>query len=764
MGTNDRGAAKGETASAAPGAAENGAAPPAYALVADQPPPPQHAEKLSPEELARLNSAFSSLTIPDVVSKVNEDTCLAHLKLLSAFCSLKEDVGYTDGLWEIYDSRASKADLESTQKNADPALILAKLREKRWALYVARAVDRYEAWWNSFPSDPLKQEDYMNNPTKYEGFTKSATSTTWTAQMLPPLDVLMVWHAHMLNPRDYLEDCMRLGRSELWTGGFPWKAVNEAIDTSFDYNVSDDCIKNWTAATGRAWDNTEDPATKKLKCPACLEPHDVPWTTCGIGEDSKEKRPGLVGEGFGDGKFQYTCFKCGSLITKEFLELARFVKDVQMLLLNDTPMPGTILSIKNGRPEQPLPALGGTAGCDITFPNRLLKSPIRSEILEIIKPGETVSPPQMSTVRRIIETAIASQDALKQVEGTGGGRIRHIRLLPTEKIAIRKMMAHYWENFTPFALELGGAVLRQSIFADKMHKIDWLHSPAARDTMKRLVTKYERFIQIMALNKDKMAVPTLDVDLAWHTHQLSPRAYYDFTVSKATKFIDHDDKVNEDKLSTAFEWTSKMYQDMFGDVYSECTCWYCESTRAAHISSVGKLLGVSKSEKILNGFYDSGRANLCPPDASACVSAHNSVKFVGADASRVRAYEQIHRVHIARLEENYRRAQKRAQKKGRTLPPRDDYYYYWGYPYMMYGPWVYPVYWSPGMWYGDPGMVAAGSGAAGACVNGTCGGGSGGGACAGTLAGGCGGSGACGSAASAGAVSVDLLHSTQNPP
>lgn len=128
-------------------------------------------------------------------------------------------------------------------------------------------------------------------------------------------------------------------------------------------------------------------------------------------------------------------------------------------------------------------------------------------------------------------------------------------------------------------------------------QIDWIHSPAARDTMKRLVVKYQRFMQIMAANALQVAVPTLDVDLAWHTHQLSPCAYLDFTYAKTQKFIDHDDKINEDKLSSAFEWTSKTYQEMFGEVYSECTCWYCETVRSSHVSSVGRVLGVSKNDK-----------------------------------------------------------------------------------------------------------------------------------------------------------------------
>ncbi len=55
----------------------------------------------------------------------------------------------------------------------------------------------------------------------------------------------------------------------------------------------------------------------------------------------------------------------------------------------------------------------------------------------------------------------------------------------------------YWDNSSPFALDLVGAVIRQGSFIEKMHNIDWLHSPALPSTMKRLLVKYQRFVTIM---------------------------------------------------------------------------------------------------------------------------------------------------------------------------------------------------------------------------------------------------------------------------
>jgi hypothetical protein len=87
-------------------------------------------------------------------------------------------------------------------------------------------------------------------------------------------------------------------------------------------------------------------------------------------------------------------------------------------------------------------------------------------------------------------------------------------------------------------------------------------------------------------------------NFARSTHQCSPSAYYKrTTVGLSRKFIDHDDKVSENKLSEAFEWTSKKYQEAYSEIYSECTCWYCETVRSSHVSVLGKAFSLSKSEK-----------------------------------------------------------------------------------------------------------------------------------------------------------------------
>ena len=106
--------------------------PPSYTASATQEPPPD------------ISTAFTNLNLqePSALAQTpTPDECLAHLKLLEAFHSLREDVYQHDGLFGIYDSFATAStEQEQTQE-------LAKIREKRWQVYVSKANKRFEAWW-----------------------------------------------------------------------------------------------------------------------------------------------------------------------------------------------------------------------------------------------------------------------------------------------------------------------------------------------------------------------------------------------------------------------------------------------------------------------------------------------------------------------------------------------------------------------------------------------------------------------------------------
>lgn len=156
----------------------NKEAPPSYAVddpVSDTTGP-------SSEE---LNAAFAKLKLSDApVEFPTADQCLAHLKLLSVFHVLKEDVGYTDGLFNLWDAKFESVD------GRDEAL--SKMREKRWALYIARAVERFEDWWlkvlfNIEKGKRLETKDMVSRNRNFAEFTRRGRVQSWDTTMLPPM-------------------------------------------------------------------------------------------------------------------------------------------------------------------------------------------------------------------------------------------------------------------------------------------------------------------------------------------------------------------------------------------------------------------------------------------------------------------------------------------------------------------------------------------------------------------------------------------------
>jgi hypothetical protein len=162
------------------GEASNNEALPTYALT-----DPLPAQPIDGPTAEALSAAFSSLRLSDTpLALPDTDTCLAHLKLLSTFHALKEDVGYTDGLFNLWDAKCELLD------NREESL--AKMREKRWVLFIARAVERFEDWWlqvlcNAEDAKRLEGKEMRANVLKFMEFTKRGRVQKWTTSMLPPI-------------------------------------------------------------------------------------------------------------------------------------------------------------------------------------------------------------------------------------------------------------------------------------------------------------------------------------------------------------------------------------------------------------------------------------------------------------------------------------------------------------------------------------------------------------------------------------------------
>ncbi|KAK7442079.1 hypothetical protein VKT23_016355 [Stygiomarasmius scandens] len=102
-----------------------------------------------------------------------------HLTLLNAFAEFKA----------IVDSLLG----EHASEHVSVSSLMPEDKEKCWAWFVGLAVERFERWCKALEdSDAEVDED------------------TFLSKVLPPVDVLMVWHSYLLNPAWYLEDTKRV--------------------------------------------------------------------------------------------------------------------------------------------------------------------------------------------------------------------------------------------------------------------------------------------------------------------------------------------------------------------------------------------------------------------------------------------------------------------------------------------------------------------------------------------------------------------------
>lgn len=89
------------------------------------------------------------------------------------------------------------------------------------------------------------------------------------------------------------------------------------------------------------------------------------------------------------------------------------------------------------------------------------------------------------------------------------------------------------------------------------------------------VARYKGFLHLIKRNKERsmsrFCVPTYDIDLIWHSHQLHPASYCEDLVAIMGKVLEHDDTDSDrskgQKLDVGFTETTSQWEDAFGSRY-----------------------------------------------------------------------------------------------------------------------------------------------------------------------------------------------------
>ncbi|KAF7592077.1 hypothetical protein BBP40_000743 [Aspergillus hancockii] len=367
--------------------------------------------------------------------------CAVHLELLEVLYNLREKVliskelddtfGYKPIKKTVYRKRYSTAKHKYEPYEYTVGDDKFPIRRKaKWPHFLELSVGRFIQW--------VQTADRLS-------FSSESAENSLRLGLLPPLDVLMVWHAFLLNPTDFDFYCVKHGLERMRKTPLPWLQIHKAINPR-------DCTYNLP------------------------KPHSD-WL-----EQKAQLKPDLFDALVETGKL-------------------------------------------NTHAKHILSRSGTSTRRDIPF-------------------------------------------------GTLGNLLSHSEIAFAK--SVQTSMTSAYKN-----KDLIANVERQTSFIDKMNAQLWIRSPAVEGTIRRAIGRYEKFLELFRDYPNTTLVPTLDVDLAWHTHLCNPEQYRVGLVQRAGRVVNHDDKLGKSYLNRRFDKTHELFRVVFGQQYNICLCWDCEAILSA---------------------------------------------------------------------------------------------------------------------------------------------------------------------------------------
>lgn len=431
-----------------------------------------------------------------------------HLRLLRAFHNLRVTV-------------------EECKDRRIPAFAAQMDRDSRWTWFITLAIDRFERWVKSLQFVPLEK---------------------FISKQFPPIDVWMVWHAYLLNPCWYEEDCERLLilQQLRLLNMFVVASINIGKLANNQPSVSR--IAAWHKQTGSffdPFDAIEELTHKQMECPRCRTRVFVPFVN-----DN--------GTGYSEQQFSAMCPLpgCRLKITKGNLAVAKFVRDLTESEDGSENYMAGSLFFGNGKRD---PRRAKAIKDQLTQSSQFCRKSPRSSNQRIAR---------LDWEKEIKESIGYSWPLLKDAIAIA---------LRDQPEATRTNILNAYEDDSPFSINLISAVLRQGLFTKRIDELGWLKPGTFREgdklqVLEHALLRYHCFLDLAAASPNLMPVPTLDIDLIWHSHQLMGGRYGVDCDIYAGRRIDHPLATEEAVLSTALDNTCRAWQSRFHIPYMQCGC------------------------------------------------------------------------------------------------------------------------------------------------------------------------------------------------
>ncbi|KAE8219124.1 hypothetical protein CF319_g7126 [Tilletia indica] len=596
----------------------------------------------------------------------------------------------------------------------------------RFKSYLQRAAARFDLYIEHILKDELSEHQEVELTTKEISEKKHRIrippARKLDPEQLPPIDVLMVWHSLLLNPSRVWEEGFREpDRALILSYKFPLLEMAACIDAATNrFNTPlaqskwDTEIPHWSFHLALqpppvpaivAFHSGAGPDGVHLACPHCSHLVFVPWTSHGADEFSQ----GLVEDGW-----MRICPReaCGKLIQLDTLRGRRLLNDLERWADDSNfRIAGSVFDMKTG-------GILDAGMADAILCTSFYCSPRpEADIAKLRNPSLALEHPATLAARNLMSidrmTAAIKRQAMSKTS------------FPTATTSfmlhLGKRMYFFFSQYREYTgshnslTDLVGAVQRQFKFVDEMAKLGWsdkenLSNGRNDVTLARSIIRYHSWMDLMARNS-ALLCPTLDIDLCWHTHMLK-RSYFRNMIDNVGRFINHDDKVEENTLSSAFDHTAKLWEKMYGQPYSMCGCIYNKTSLGTRVSKIMSKEGPGSSV-IQRLRISKGKPGDQPDEAfedATHPSAHSSVLAGGKSIDRT----QIDVLALSRRKGSLE-AVELSEKSGRRRP---NHPYAFGddlYPTKYIG--LYPFHYDPtnscsivpGADHGVPGSCASGN-------------------------------------------------------
>ncbi|CAK4101839.1 unnamed protein product [Aphanomyces euteiches] len=130
-----------------------------------------------------------------------------------------------------------------------------------------------------------------------------------------------------------------------------------------------------------------------------------------------------------------------------------------------------------------------------------------------------------------------------------------------------KITLNFQTSTKTFGFDLVKAMIRQLDFVNKIcpNYNYWSHA----EVLQASIVRYHKFMHLMKIKeRKKVTVPTADIDLVWHTHQVDFQAYDDFCMKHVGYFVDHDDTIEFSGLLSGYHEALSLWFETYQEPYS----------------------------------------------------------------------------------------------------------------------------------------------------------------------------------------------------